>query len=91
MIRRLLGRFPSANITDASQLLLRVRMVKSPAEVAVIRRCAEITDAGGQAFLDTVQEGRSEREVLVAVEGAMKLEGSDESHSPLRWELGHAR
>ena len=78
VIRRLLGRFPSANITDASQLLLRVRMVKSPAEVAVIRRCAEITDAGGQAFLDTVQEGRSEREVLVAVEGAMKLEGSDE-------------
>ena len=71
-------RFPGVEFRDASLLYFQVRMVKSPAEVAVLRRCAEITQAGGQAFLDLIQEGRCEREILVAVESALKLSGSDE-------------
>jgi len=71
-------RFPGVKFTDASLLCFRVRMVKSPAEVAVLRRCVQITQAGGQAFLDLIQEGRGEREILAAVESALKLNGSDE-------------
>jgi Xaa-Pro aminopeptidase len=71
-------RFPNVKFTDASRLYYQVRMVKSPAEVAVLRRCAQITQVGAQAFLDSVQEGRTEREILVAIESALKLNGSDE-------------
>ncbi len=71
-------RFPGVKFTDASLMYYKVRMVKSPAEVAVLRRCAQITQTGGQAFLDLIQEGRTEREILVAVESALKLNGSDE-------------
>jgi Xaa-Pro aminopeptidase len=71
-------RFPGAQFTDASLLAYQVRIVKSPAEVEVLRRCAQITQTGGQAFLDLIQEGRREREILAAVEGALRLNGSDE-------------
>jgi Xaa-Pro aminopeptidase len=71
-------RHPAAEFTDASPVYRKVRIVKSPAEVAVLRRCAQITQTGAQAFLDSLQEGRTEREVLVAMESALKLNGSDE-------------
>ena len=71
-------RLPAARFTDASLLYFQVRMIKSKAEVGVLRRCAEITQAGAQAFVDSIQEGRSELEILVAVESALKLNGSDE-------------
>lgn len=70
--------FPEVKFTDASPVYYQVRMVKSPTEVAVLRRCAQITQAGAQAFLDSLQEGRTEREILVAMESALKLNGSDE-------------
>lgn len=76
--RTLASRFPSARIDDASNLLLEVRKVKSLAEIGVLKRCAEITDAGGEAFLSASQEGRSERDILVEVESALKRNGSDE-------------
>jgi Xaa-Pro aminopeptidase len=40
--------------------------------------CAEVSDAGARAFLAGAKEGRSEREILVEVESALKLAGSDE-------------
>jgi Xaa-Pro aminopeptidase len=70
--------FPGVRLHDASQLTLEVRQIKSPAEVQVLRKCAAISDAGARAFLEDLQEGRSEREILVAVESALKLAGSDE-------------
>ena len=74
MQRRLSG----VKFTDASLMYFQVRMVKSATEVDVLRRCAQITQAGAQAFVDSIQAGRAEREILVAVESALKLNGSDE-------------
>ncbi|MBM3776307.1 MAG: aminopeptidase P family protein, partial [Acidobacteria bacterium] len=76
--RALAERLPQARIEDASGLLFEVRRVKSPAEVAALRKASEISDAGGSAFLAGAREGRSEREILVEVESALKLNGSDE-------------
>ena len=78
VFRALQEGFPEVKFTDASLLLFHVRMVKSPAELEVLRRCFQITQEGAKAFLDTAQEGRTEREILVAVESALKLNGSDE-------------
>src|SRR5207244_12118057 len=63
---------------DGSDLLLALRQVKSPAEVALLRECTRITDAGGRAFLEWARPGVTEREVLVQVEAALKRAGSDE-------------
>jgi Xaa-Pro aminopeptidase len=71
-------RLPQAGMRDASEVLLTLRQIKSPAEVALLRECARITDAGGKAFLEGVKPGVTEREVLVQVEAALKRAGSDE-------------
>src|SRR5262245_39766594 len=69
---------PEASLGDASDLLLALRQIKSPAEIALLRECARITDAGGRAFLEWARPGVTEREVLVQVEAALKRAGSDE-------------
>src|SRR6266542_2887922 len=71
-------RLPDARLGDASDLLLALRQVKSPAEIALLRECARITDAGGRAVLEWARPGVTEREVLVQVEAALKRAGSDE-------------
>ena len=71
-------RFPQATVNDASSLLLALRQIKSPAEIALLREASRITDAGGRAFLEWARSGVSERELLVRVEAAMKRSGSDE-------------
>jgi Xaa-Pro aminopeptidase len=71
-------RFPQGTISDASELLLALRQIKSPAEVALLREASRITDAGGRAFREWARPGVSEREVLVQVEAALKRAGSDE-------------
>jgi Xaa-Pro aminopeptidase len=71
-------RLPAADVCDASDLLLTLRQIKSPAEVALLRECARITDAGGRAFLDSARPGVPEREVLAQVEAALRRAGSDE-------------
>jgi Xaa-Pro aminopeptidase len=69
---------PTADVRDASDLLLALRQIKSPAEVALLRECARITDAGGRAFLESARPGVTEREVLAQVELALRRAGSDE-------------
>lgn len=68
---------PTAEFRDASELMLRLRMVKSPAEIAALRRSAAIADAGAQAFLEAVRPGCSERFLQAEVERAMTLAGSE--------------
>ncbi|MCG8324624.1 MAG: aminopeptidase P family N-terminal domain-containing protein, partial [Thiotrichales bacterium] len=41
-------------------LIERIRLVKSPAELAQVRKAAAITDAGAKAALDAVGEGASD-------------------------------
>ena len=39
-------RLGATDIHDASDLLLALRQIKSPDEIALLRACARITDAG---------------------------------------------
>jgi Xaa-Pro aminopeptidase len=70
--------FPDAEIIDASDIVLAARAIKSLAEVETIRHVAHIANQGAQAFLDAVAPGRTEREILVEVERALKSAGSNE-------------
>jgi Xaa-Pro dipeptidase len=68
--RWLREQLPHAEIVDASKLLRGLRMVKTPEEVARIRRACEATDAAIAAAIPSVRAGMTEREVarLVARE-----------------------
>ncbi|HPL28768.1 MAG TPA: Xaa-Pro peptidase family protein [Anaerolineae bacterium] len=74
--------FPATRFDDASALLMEAAWIKSPEEVAAIRRCMQITDAGGRAFLESVRSGANEREVQLEVERAIWLAGADDLSFP---------
>ena len=65
------------NLTDASMLVTELRLVKSPAELAYVRRAAELADdALDQAHLLT-GPGADEGEILAAMQGAVFKGGGD--------------
>lgn len=68
---------PFAEFCDATSMLFQVARVKSDAEIQVLRQAVKMTDAGGRAFLDSIREGVTEREVKAEVERAIMLAGSD--------------
>ena len=46
-----------AEVVDASDLITELRLVKSPAEIACMRRAGEVMDAGVQAAWEAVRPG----------------------------------
>ncbi len=58
-------------LEDASELISRLRVVKSPAEVAYVRRAAELADDALDAAIETAAPGVSESDVLAAMQGAV--------------------
>ena len=73
-LRRLL---PAVTWTDSGALLWELRMVKSPAEVAYMRRACRITDQAIGAAVSLAREGVSEVELQVAMGETMMREGAD--------------
>ncbi len=62
---------------DGSALLPRLRMVKSPLELAAIRLAARHAEAGLAAGIDACAAGRSENAVAAAMLSAAVLDGSE--------------
>jgi Xaa-Pro dipeptidase len=67
---------------DASGLVTRARMVKSPREIAHVRRAAAISDRALQAGLAAAGEGVSEREVAAAIWAELIGAGSESPAIP---------
>jgi Xaa-Pro dipeptidase len=68
---------PDVGWTDASDLVAQRRMVKSPREIAHVRRSAAISDRALQAGLDAAGPGITEREVAAAIYGELIRAGSE--------------
>jgi Xaa-Pro dipeptidase len=69
-------------LTDVSGLVARARMVKSPREVAQVRRAAAISDRALQAGLGAAAEGVTEREVAGAIYAELIEAGSESPAIP---------
>jgi Xaa-Pro dipeptidase len=67
----------SLNFVDASELVARLRQVKSPAEIALVRRAAEASSRALEAGLAAVREGVPQPEVVAAVYAEMMLAGRE--------------
>ncbi|MBM7045813.1 MULTISPECIES: Xaa-Pro peptidase family protein [Rhizobium] len=68
---------PHVEWKDESDLTPRMRLIKSPAEIAYQRRAARAAEAGMQAAIDSAGAGISEREMAAEICAAMIRAGSD--------------
>ena len=64
-------------ISDASLVVPRLRMIKSEAEIAKTRKAAALADDALDAALPHIRQGGSEAEILAAMQGAVFLGGGD--------------
>jgi Xaa-Pro dipeptidase len=64
-------------LVEASDLLPRLRVVKSPAEVAYARRAAALADEAYEAALDAIGPGADEATVLARLQGTVLAGGGD--------------
>lgn len=67
---------------DASDLVTRRRVIKSDAEIAFVRRAAELADDALDAAFSVAEPGVSEGEVLAAMQGAVFKGGGDYPGNP---------
>lgn len=71
-----------AAVGDASQLLARLRLVKSPAELAVVRRAGELADAALEAAVAHTRAGTDEGVILARMHDAIFEAGGDYPGNP---------
>lgn len=70
-------KLPRTTFVDATHLILDVRMVKTPAELEMMRQAGAMTWAGLKASLDTAAVGVTDNEVAAAGYAAMVGAGSE--------------
>jgi Xaa-Pro dipeptidase len=68
---------PGCRFEDESDLAGRMRLIKSPAEIAWQRQAGKAAEAGMQAAIDTADVGVSEREMAAEICASMIRAGSD--------------
>ncbi len=67
-----------ADLQDASDLVSRLRLVKSPAELAYARRAAELADASYAEAVRLAGPGAFEGDILAAMQAAVFAGGGDD-------------
>jgi Xaa-Pro dipeptidase len=96
ILEGLRGRLPRARVVPAGGIVEACRVIKSPAEVACVRKGAAAAVAGVKAGLRELRAGRTENDVAGAIYAGMLRAGSEYPSSQpyvvtgLRATLGHA-
>lgn len=70
---------PSADVVPATALLDTVRLVKSDWELARMRRSATVCAAGWEAFVDVLEPGLPEYQIVAEVEARIKNLGAEDN------------
>ena len=65
------ARFPKATVKHTPAILMTMRAIKSPAEIAVMRKACHLADVGLQAAMDAVRPGVSEFDLSAEANYAM--------------------
>jgi len=68
---------PHNTFCDVSELVLKIRLIKSPQEIEYMRRSGQITAKGVNASLAAIREGLTDTDVAKAGHDAMLGAGSD--------------
>ncbi|MFN8592806.1 MAG: Xaa-Pro peptidase family protein [Thermomicrobiales bacterium] len=75
--RRVRDALDADTVVPIDDLVARLRLIKSPLEIAAIREAARVTSAAMEAALATVAPGVSEREVAATIFATLMREGSE--------------
>ena len=75
----LADRLPDVTLTDAGEVTAALRMVKSPAELELMRAASGISDRAMAAGLAEVRDGASEIDVAAAAEEVIRRAGAEPS------------
>jgi Xaa-Pro aminopeptidase len=70
------------SFVDGTPVTQAVRMIKSPAEVARLRRACEISQAGVQAGWEALRPGMTEKELAAVMASTMFAEGAEFGTQP---------
>jgi len=73
----LIKELPHATFVDATDILLTLRLVKSPKELDFVRKAGEIADIGFKAMLEAAEVGAPDRNVWTACESALVRAGAE--------------
>ena len=73
-MKRLEQTLPGVTFVDIAPHVMRLRMVKSAEEIALIRHGARIADLGGAACVEALGDGVAEHEIALHATGAMVRE-----------------
>ena len=66
--------FSNSVFKDISEYLMKLRMIKSNEEIAIIKNGARIADIGGEEIVENIREGNTEIEVAIAGRNKMERE-----------------
>jgi Xaa-Pro aminopeptidase len=77
IIRALTRRHPALEVKDAMPIVDRLRARKSPAELALLRKAADISVAGHRAAMETIAPELHEYDLQAAIEYTFRRMGSE--------------
>ena len=77
-----------AKICEPNALIQDIKLVRSPAELAYIKKAVAMADAGIQAAIETMRMGSTEQEVSAAIHHCIIGLGSDPPASPINICMG---
>jgi Xaa-Pro dipeptidase len=68
-------RFPNVSFVNAEEKLRELRMIKEEKEIAILRQAAELADFGVEVGVKALAEGKTELEIIAAIEYELKKKG----------------
>ena len=71
-------RLPGARFTDASELVDRIKAIKSEEEMELVVRTARMQDGAMQAAFDAIRPGMRDRDVVAAAQFYSQTHGSEQ-------------
>lgn len=77
--RAIRGAVPGLEVVSATKLLDGARMVKSPWELSRMRMAARVSDAAWRMFVEVLEPGLAEYEIVAAVESEIKRLGAEDN------------
>jgi Xaa-Pro aminopeptidase len=77
LVRTVRAAHPAMVVKDATQILDELRARKSPAEVALLEKAAQVSSLGHKAVLAEIAPGKSEADVQAVMESTFRRSGGD--------------
>lgn len=82
-LSRLKQEFPLHGLKRLSPVLAELRLLKEPEELALIRKAVEITKAGFERVLSTLQAGQREYELEAVLSAEFTRRGASHAYHPI--------